>query len=37
LTLNQPVDLAFTPEINHWNGYDRIQLRIRDMRATTPE
>ena len=37
LTLNQPVDLAFTPEINHWNGYDRIQLRIRDMRATATE
>lgn len=37
LRQNQPVDLAFTPEINHWNGYDRIQLRIRDMRATATE
>lgn len=37
LRQNQPVDLAFTPEINHWNGHDRIQLRIRDMRATASE
>ncbi len=29
-----PVDLAFTPELNHWNGYDRIQLRIRDVRPS---
>lgn len=33
LTIKTPVDLAFTPELNHWNGYDRIQLRIRDLRA----
>src|SRR5581483_3613326 len=30
----QPVDLAFLPEINHWNGLDRVQLRIRDVRAS---
>ncbi|MEC4888986.1 MAG: single-stranded-DNA-specific exonuclease RecJ [Nitrospira sp.] len=35
LSLKTPVDLAFTPELNHWNGYDRIQLRIRDMRAAS--
>jgi single-stranded-DNA-specific exonuclease len=29
-----PVDLAFMPELNHWNGYDRIQLRIRDLRIS---
>jgi single-stranded-DNA-specific exonuclease len=29
-----PVDLAFMPELNHWNGYDRIQLRIRDLRVS---
>ena len=29
-----PVDLAFMPEFNHWNGYDRIQLRIRDLRVS---
>lgn len=29
-----PVDLAFLPEFNHWNGYDRIQLRIRDLRVS---
>ncbi|NWF73235.1 MAG: single-stranded-DNA-specific exonuclease RecJ [Nitrospirae bacterium] len=29
-----PVDLAFTPELNHWNGRDRIQLRIRDVRPS---
>jgi single-stranded-DNA-specific exonuclease len=32
-----PVDLAFTPELNHWNGYDRIQLRIRDVRQSMIE
>jgi single-stranded-DNA-specific exonuclease len=31
------VDLAFTPELNHWNGRDRIQLRIRDVRASVSE
>jgi len=30
------VDLAFIPELNHWNGYDRIQLRIRDLRLSEP-
>ncbi len=34
LSMKTPVDVAFTPELNHWNGYDRIQLRIRDIRAT---
>jgi single-stranded-DNA-specific exonuclease len=29
-----PVDLAFLPELNRWNGYDRIQLRIRDLRVS---
>lgn len=29
-----PVDLAFVPELNHWNGYERIQLRIRDVRIS---
>jgi single-stranded-DNA-specific exonuclease len=29
-----PVDLAFTPELNSWNGHDRIQLRIRDVRRS---
>jgi single-stranded-DNA-specific exonuclease len=32
-----PVDLAFTPELNHWNGSDRIQLRIRDVRESVIE
>jgi single-stranded-DNA-specific exonuclease len=32
-----PVDLAFIPELNHWNGYDRIQLRIRDVRMSAQE
>jgi single-stranded-DNA-specific exonuclease len=33
LSIKTPIDVAFTPELNHWNGYDRIQLRIRDIRA----
>jgi single-stranded-DNA-specific exonuclease len=32
-----PVDLAFTPELNRWNGRDRIQLRIRDVRPSASE
>ena len=31
------VDLAFVPELNHWNGFERIQLRIRDIRMSTQE
>jgi single-stranded-DNA-specific exonuclease len=37
LTLRTAVDVAFTPELNQWNGYDRIQLRIRDIRPTAIE
>ena len=37
LSLRTPVDVAFTPELNHWNGYDRIQLRIRDIRPAAGE
>jgi single-stranded-DNA-specific exonuclease len=37
LSLKTPIDVAFTPELNHWNGYDRIQLRIRDIRAADCE
>ena len=28
------LDMVFTPEINRWNGYDRIQLRMRDLRIS---
>ncbi|HEX5645911.1 MAG TPA: single-stranded-DNA-specific exonuclease RecJ [Nitrospira sp.] len=37
LSIRTPVDVAFTPEMNHWNGYDRIQLRIRDIRPAASE
>jgi single-stranded-DNA-specific exonuclease len=37
LSMKTPVDVAFTPELNHWNGYDRIQLRIRDVRPAVHE
>jgi single-stranded-DNA-specific exonuclease len=33
LALNRPIDLAFTPELNRWNGLDRMQLRIADIRS----
>jgi len=36
LSASTPVDLAFVPEANRWNGLDRIQLRIRDLRASQP-
>ncbi|RMH08782.1 MAG: single-stranded-DNA-specific exonuclease RecJ [Nitrospirae bacterium] len=26
------IDLAFIPELTHWRGFDRIQLRIKDLR-----
>jgi len=28
------IDVAFTPEVNRWKGYDRIQLRIKDLRIS---
>lgn len=31
------VDVAFTPELTRWNGYDRIQLRIHDLRPSSIE
>lgn len=34
LRAGQPVDLAFSPERNHWNGYDRVQLRIKALRMS---
>ncbi|NKB80684.1 MAG: single-stranded-DNA-specific exonuclease RecJ [Nitrospirales bacterium] len=34
--LQSPIDLAFIPEINHWKGLDRVQLRIKDLRRSQP-
>jgi single-stranded-DNA-specific exonuclease len=34
LRAGYPVDLAFSPERNHWNGYDRVQLRIKALRMS---
>ncbi len=36
LSRTEPIDLAFMPELNRWNGLDRIQLRIKDLRACRP-
>lgn len=30
--VNGPVDVAFYPEINEWNGSSRLQLRVKDLR-----
>ena len=30
------LDLAFTPERNCWNGREQIQLRLKDIRPSTP-
>ena len=30
------LDLAFVPELNRWNGLERVQLRIRDVRMGQP-
>ncbi len=34
LSAERAIDLAFVPELNRWNGLDRIQLRIRDLKAS---
>ncbi len=34
LVQGTPVDAVFVPEMNRWNGLDRIQLRIRDLKAS---
>ncbi len=31
---DRPVDLAFVPEINRWNGFERVELRIRDLKRS---
>ncbi|WP_447979631.1 single-stranded-DNA-specific exonuclease RecJ [Candidatus Nitrospira bockiana] len=36
LSVQQPIDLAFMPEISRWNGLDRLQLKIRDIRPSLP-
>lgn len=36
LLKDTPVDLAFVPEVNRWNGMEQIQLRILDVRASDP-
>jgi single-stranded-DNA-specific exonuclease len=36
-TLSGPrLDIAFTPQINHWNGSSDIQLKMRDMAVQNP-
>ncbi|GJL52448.1 MAG: single-stranded-DNA-specific exonuclease RecJ [Nitrospirales bacterium] len=30
---NSMIDIVFVPEINRWNGMDRVQLRIRDLKV----
>lgn len=34
LSSGRPLDLAFSPERNHWNGQDRVQLRIKALRMS---
>ncbi len=34
VTPGASVDLAFVPEADRWNGLERIQLRLRDLRAS---
>ena len=36
LSSKTSIDLACMPELNRWNGLDRIQLRIKDLRACHP-
>jgi len=30
------VDMAFVPELNRWNGLDRVQLRLKDFKVGQP-
>jgi single-stranded-DNA-specific exonuclease len=32
----ETVDLVFTPEINAWQGYERVQLKVVDLARTIP-
>ena len=32
--IGQQFDVAFMPEMNRWKGYDRVQLRMRDVRPS---
>jgi single-stranded-DNA-specific exonuclease len=34
--LNSQIDLAFVPEWNEWNGSKNIQLRMEDLRSSSP-
>jgi single-stranded-DNA-specific exonuclease len=31
------VDMVFTPEINEWQGYEKVQLKIVDLQVTSEE
>lgn len=31
------LDIAFTPQINYWNGSSTIQLKVRDIAAASPQ
>ncbi len=33
----EEIDMVFTPEINEWQGYERIQLKIVDLQVTGEE
>ena len=35
LQRNSSVDIAFQPELNHWNGQCKVQLKTRDIREFT--
>lgn len=34
LSPTRAVDLAFVPELNRWNGFERVQLRIKDLKPS---
>jgi hypothetical protein len=31
------LDIAFTPQINYWNGSSNIQLKVRDIAAASTQ
>ena len=33
----ETIDMVFTPEINEWRGYERVQLKIVDLRVVGEE
>jgi len=34
LSLEKPIDIAYTSSANYWNGQERLQLKVRDIKIS---